>query len=319
MAIFTNGGISDKNSAYIANYHKALDRKYIAEAKTAFLETTAYGDGATLKEVRIPFFEAAGYGNYDPATGYPEGNIVAGHRSYTLPYDRGFSITIDRIDEKDILPQFNIIDMIFKNSMERKIIPEYDAVRISDLVKAAKADGKVVKANLTDTNTLFALDEAIKYFRNLGIEHSNMYLFISPEVEMLLKRDSAGNSITRFLSLDTKVGDITRRISSYEGIPTIVMPDARFFEEVNLLATPGARDADSIKPSFKPITGAKALNFLFVPRTQNIGAITRHAGLKVFSPEQVFTKDAWIVQARAYYGTIIPKNAAKAIYAHIKA
>ena len=272
------------------------------------------------RKIRIPTTTAQGLGDYSKTTGYPEAAHSASFEEYTLNHDRGLKFAFDRLDEQDILgPSFNLVDRVFQDAMRLHIIPEYDAIRIADLAAAAKDGGKEVIEDIDNTNTIYAFDEAIQYYHNIGYDTSNLWCFISPSVAKFLKQDNAGSTLSRRIALDTFAGKVKREITSIEGIDTIIVPESRFWHQASLrsaipnITSTNVGDIRTVNSFTNPST-ARQINFLLVPKSSGIEAVTRHQQLKVFNPDINQNLDGWLIQFRTVYDIVIPKHKRGLIY-----
>lgn len=281
--------------------HENLDKIFLMESVTGILENRT---GIKLKPVEndaktvyIPDLVMSGLGNYSTTNGFPTGDITLKWTPYQCNMDRGRGFQIDAVEDAE---SAGITSANLMAEFERtKVIPEVDAYRLSKLY--ANAVEENIKSETIPANEIIKkFNDIIQYFQDEEIPTQNVVFFISSEIEKAIKNTAElSKQITQ---IDYKAGDITFKVNSYEGIPLITVPKARFKSEYTFGESGFAPSADAVDMSILAVHTNAALPY------------KKHEKVRVFSPDINQSADAWLFQYRLYHDIITPKNKQKGIY-----
>lgn len=261
------------------NYSTLLDKKLEHEALTGFLDLDSQyvGDVNGAGQISIPQFTVMdGLYNYDRATGFTDGNLSLTYQEVTLPWDRGVSFTVDRVDDADaaMVASANLMDEFFRT----KLIPEVDAVRFA--AYAGNAGSRAVTASITAQNVLPAIDAGEAAIGQYT-DPSNCVLFVSWATYAAMKEAAA----PRF----QPDGDRERNIERFDGMRVVKVPTARFGVTVSANTTAGG------------VNVSDPINFMMIDPSC-VCQVKKFELPKIFTPDENQTLDAWKFQIRLHHG-----------------
>ena len=279
-------------------YITLLDEMYRAELKTDVLSAPSelIRAGNVAGEVLLPKITLDALGDYSRADGYPSGDITFEWETFSFSYDRAIEFTLDRQNNLETL------DLPFAATSSQFVkqyaAPEIDAVRFAEMFGKA---GNTAAADLTSTDTVEAIDEAIVVMKNAEVPIENLYLFMTPNIMRNIKNSDLFDRDV------ATIGD--RTVPSYDNIPIIEVPQSRFYTEVTL------NDGATTFGYTKTATTGRDLNFMIV-HSQAALPIVKQQNMKIFSPDENQKKDGWLMQYRLYHDIFTPDNKVNGIYAH---
>lgn len=279
-------------------YLPLLDEVYKKASVTSILDAPAQivRESVNAKEILLPSIILEGLGDYDRATGYDVGEVTFEWQTHEFTQDRAKSFLIDAMDNAETLDvAFGAVSGQF---VRTKVAPEVDAYRFATM--ASKAGGSV-DANLTKDTALQAIDVGLEALLEAEVDLANVVIFISPKVYTFLKQS---NLITRQFVTNVGTAEINREVETLNGRPVVVVPQSRFYTEIKLGADGYEKGDDGLD-----------INFLIVDVNAVLG-ITKHAPLRVFTPEQNQSADAWRFNYRIYHDLFVPDNKVDGIYLH---
>ena len=281
-----------------------LDDIYQAESLTAILEQPGTEFVGTNK-VRRPKITLDGAADYDRENGYVQGAVSVEYEELVLAHDRGRKFRIDYIDNDEAA--FDLYRAVMNEYVRTKEIPELDASRFARMAGKENAM-KVAAALSADTDALKLWDDCEEYLYDNEVPLSDVVLYVSAAFYKGMK---ASTSLSRRLDVNSNNGQVNRGITMLDGqTPVIVVPKTRFYTEIELLT-----GADGGAGGFAPTSGAKAINFMAVPKPY-CEAITKRRAAKVIMPDANQSADAYDVMYRCHHDIIVPDNKAKGIYVH---
>ena len=282
------------------NYSAELDRVLVAKSATAFfadnsLRTKFVG----AKTVMIPEVDFDGLANYDRKNGFLEGAVNVGHKTYTMAMDRARSFSVDRedMDESGIA---SLAGKILGEYVRTKVVPECDAYVISKIASVAKNRGNVIENS--------SMDKAYSIFSELICEVQNT---VGYDEEVVCCVDSvayaalcASEEFASMLTVsDFKQGELTLQVKKINGVTIIPVVSERMrsaykFDE-NGFSTP---------ETFSQI------HMLALPKSA-AHLVKKTEKMRVFTPEQNTTADAYKFDYRIYYDVFVKDSSAEAIWA----
>lgn len=290
--------------ALAQKFQPILDEVYKAASLTARMDSaTKPVDFAGANVVKVFKTDPIGLGTYSRVSGYPAGQVVGAWETMTLSVERGRAFVIDRMDDEETLGM--AFGTLVGEFIRTQVAPELDAYRFA---KYAGTSGiqTVAGATLDANSILTAIDAAKLALDQNEVPREGRLLYISDACLNLLE-----GKVSRFLANENAVD---RTVNRYDGMDVIMVPQTRFYTEVTLDA--GA-SVDAGGYSKTSSTG-KDVNFMII-HPSSVLQVTKHAALKVFTPDDNQTSDGYLVQYRIYHDAFVYDNKVKGIYLHKKA
>lgn len=290
--------------ALATKFQPILDEIYKAASLTARMDAqTKPVDFAGANVVKVFKTDPIGLGTYSRVSGYPAGQVVGAWETMTLSIERGRAFVIDRMDDEETLGM--AFGTLASEFIRTEVAPELDAYRFA---KYAGTSGiqTVAGATLDSNSILTAIDAAKLALDQNEVPREGRLLYISDACLNLLE-----GKVSRFLANENAVD---RTVNRFDGMDVIMVPQTRFYTEVTLDA--GA-SVDAGGYSKTSSTG-KDVNFMII-HPSSVLQVTKHAALKVFTPEENQTTDGYLVQYRIYHDAFVYDNKVKGIYLHKKA
>lgn len=294
------------NSITLASkFSPILDEIYKTASLTASMDAmTKPVEFGGVNAVNVFKTDMVGMGTYSRATGYPGGDVTGTWETLTLAASRGRSFSIDRMDNEETLGQ--AFGTLAGEFIRTKVVPEVDAYRFSKYASWSGINEVATPATLASTTILAAIDNASLVLDEAEVPPEGRILYISATCNDFLKA-----AVTRYLANEQSVD---RRVKSLDGVTVIPVPQTRFYKGITL----DAGSTSSAGGFAKTATTGRDINFLLLHPSAVLQA-TKLAALKIFSPEENQTADAWLLQYRLYHDSWVYDNKVKGIYSHIKA
>lgn len=290
--------------ALAQKFQPILDEVYKAASLTARMDAqTKPVDFAGANVVKVFKTNPIGLGTYSRVSGYPAGQVVGAWETMTLSVERGRAFVIDRMDDEETLGM--AFGTLVSEFIRTEVAPELDAYRFA---KYAGTSGiqTVAGATLDANSILTAIDAAKLALDQNEVPREGRLLYISDACLNLLE-----GKVSRFLANENAVD---RTVNRFDGMEVIMVPQTRFYTEVTLDA--GATvDAGGYS---KTSSTGKDVNFMII-HPSSVLQVTKHAALKVFTPDDNQTSDGYLVQYRIYHDAFVYDNKVKGIYLHKKA
>jgi len=290
--------------ALAAKYQSILDEVYKNASLTAFMDAkTKPVDFGGASAVNVFKTSMVGLGKYNRASGYPAGDVTGTWETLTLSKERGRAFSIDRMDDEESLGE--AFGTLAGEFIRTQVVPELDAYRFSTYASWTGITEVATPAALDNgSNVLAAFDAAMAQLDADEVPAEGRVCFIETQCYNYLK-----GSLTRTLGAQTSAD---RRIFELDGVKVVPVPQARFYKGVTL-----NDGATSNAGGFaKTASTGRDINFLLL-HPSSVLQVTKLADLKVFTPEQNQTADAWLIQYRLYHDAFVYDNKVKGIYSHI--
>lgn len=314
-ATMSGSGVANNVDTIITNITSRMDEIIQKETVTASMTASqdiidAFNRSATAKLATI---KTSGLGNYNTVTGYPLGQTVLKWEDYTLKYDRGIKIDIDR---KDIIQTDGLMSTAAAAaSLTRlQVVPEVDATRISQAVaktKAAKSTHVDEGEDLTVANIVSKIGDGIDViFDDYGID-SGLTIYMNSALRKVLRGTT---EVTRTKSVDGSSHTIDLTTNTIDVNNQIVwVPKARMCSEY----TYNDPDASGIGGGIAAGVSAPYINFLITAPGCAQG-VTVISDPKFIDKSVNQQKDADSLMYRIFHDVIVEKNSGAAgIYASI--
>lgn len=264
------------------NAPELLDKVYKSVATTADFDMNGalVKAGANANEIIIPKLSMDGLGDYSRNSGYTDGDITLNNETVKFNYERGRRLKTDAIDNEETGGV--IMANLSSEFLRTKVIPELDAVRyatysaldgITDVASAGVtyADGQAV---------LTALESAMAKMTNDEVPEEDRHLRITSD--LLSKAQYVARNINN---------DILTKFASVK-----VVPQSRFYTAIEL--NDGVSEGEKIGGYKKASTG-KDINFMIIHKPALL-QYTKHAKMKIFTPEQDQDGDNYKMLYRIY-------------------
>ena len=290
--------------ALAQKFQPILDEIYKAASLTARMDAqTKPVDFAGANVVKVFKTDPIGLGTYSRVSGYPAGQVVGAWETMTLSIERGRAFVIDRMDDEETLGM--AFGTLASEFIRTEVAPELDAYRFAKYAGTSgiqTVDGATLDAN----SILTAIDAAKLALDQNEVPREGRLLYISDACLNLLE-----GKVSRFLANENVVD---RTVNRFDGMEVIMVPQTRFYTGVTLDAGASV-DAGGYS---KTTSTGKDVNFMII-HPSSVLQVTKHAALKVFTPEENQTTDGWLVQYRIYHDAFVYDNKVKGIYLHKKA
>ena len=289
----------------VSEFLALVDMAYKAESKTARLDAITQAPAFLgANEIKVMKLDMVGLGDYSRTTGYPEGDLSATWETKTLATERGRAFTLDRMDNEEMLGL--VLGNLIREWFRRYVAPELDAYRFSKYASWASITQVTTPATLTSSTVLAALDTATGQMNADEVPEEGRLLFVSDTVQTMLDQ-----SVSRMYGNDAT---ISTRVTSYNGMPVVMVPQTRFYKGVTLDAG-GSSSAGGFS---KTGSTGRDINFLMLHPTA-VQQVIKLNQVKYFSPDLNQTSDGHLWQYRLYHDAFVDENKVDGIYSHIKA
>lgn len=291
--------------ALATKFQPILDEIYKAASLTARMDgLTKPVSFAGANVVKIFKTSLVGLGTYSRSTGYPVGDVTGTWETLTLATERGRELFLDREDDEETLGM--AFGTLVGEYMRTMVIPEVDAYRFSKYASWSGIEEVDTPATLSASTILAALDTATAFMNSKEVPEAGRLLFVSDSVQSYL--DAA---VSRMYGNDSA---ISTRVSTYNNMPVIMVPQTRFYKGITLNAGATASAGGYVKT----VSTGRDINFLMI-HPSAVLQVAKHDNLKLFDPDTNQDKDGWKVQYRLYHDAFVYENKVDGVYSHIKA
>ena len=276
-----------------------LDGVYKRESLTARLlgaNALIRFDGAN----KVSVFKTSldGLADYSRNNGFVNGSVTSGWESYTMSKDRGVGLSVDRMDNEETLGMaFGTLAGEFARVEE---VPELDAYRFAAMASASGISSASAAITVGTTDVPGLIDAAEQTMGDDEVPYEGRILFVSEKAYAGLKA-----KITRYLRNE---GEVQRNVEMYNDMEVVRVPQRRFNTAVTLY------DGTS-NFGFAPTAGGYKINFMIV-HPSAVLPVVKHEIVKVFSPDENQSADAWKFQIRVYHDMFVRDQKVKGIYCH---
>jgi hypothetical protein len=291
--------------ALVAKFQPILDEIYKAASLTARLDSASKPvNFAGANVVKVFKTSLVGLGTYSRTTGYPIADVTGTWETLTLATQRGRELFIDRMDDEETLGM--AFGTLVGEYMRTMVVPEVDAYRFSKYASWSGIEEVDTPATLSNSTVLAAIDTATAFMNGKEVPTEGRVLFVSDSVQTYLDQ-----SITRMYGND---GNISTRVTTYNNMPVVMVPQTRFYKGITLDAGASASAGGFAKTA---VTG-RDINFMVVHPSALV-QVAKHDNLKLFNPDENQDADGWKVQYRLYHDAFVLENKVDGVYSHIKA
>lgn len=281
-------------------YVPILDGIYKRESLTARLlgaNSLIRFDGANA--VKVFKTTVDGYADYSRANGFVKGSVTTGWETYTLSKDRGVEISVDRMDDEETLGM--AFGTLAGEFMRTKEIPELDAYRFSRMAGTTGISSASAAITVGTTDVPALIDTAEQVMGDDEVPIEGRILYVSEKAYAGIK-----SKITRMLVNDET--NVQREVEMFNDMPVVRVPKSRFATAVTLNDGTNAF-------GYTLTSGGYYINFMIV-HPSAVLPIVKHDIVKIFSPDENQTADAWKFQIRTYHDMFVLDQKVKGIYCH---
>ncbi len=301
--------------AAAALFQQGLDKIAVSEATTGWMDSNAsqviYNGGA---EIKIPKMAVQGLGEYDRDLGYAQGSVTLEYETKKMTQDRGRKFQIDAmdVDENNFVTTAAAVMAEFQRT---QVIPEIDAYRISSLVSQAITANKLgmvtygYTPGAEGTSALRKLKEGITAVRSNGYS-GDLVVNAAPDFILELEMELSG----KISSVTFSKGGIQTNVPSVDNVPIISTPTNRMYSAITIY---DGKTGGQEKGGYEKGESGKDVNFIVCPRTTPI-AVTKQDKMKIFTPEQNQSCDAWAMNYRRFHDIWVFDNRLDSLYVSIK-
>jgi hypothetical protein len=289
------------NIAYETVLTDELDKLFVQGPVTGFFADNALrAKFVGAKTVLIPEISLSALANYDRETGFSRGAIDITNQSHTLEMDRARSFQLDREDE-DEAGIANLAGQVMGEFIRTKVTPEVDAYCLSKLAGLAKTKSHIVSGTASAENILTLLNTAFTSVQNEVGFDEELVCFVNPTVWGYIQNS---NEITRMLvASDFKKGELNTKVKSLNGVAILPVTDTRM------------KSAYTFGEGFTPASEAQSIGFIVMPK-KGASLVKKTEKIRIFSPDQNQSADAYKYDYRVYYDLLVKNSMAGAVYAH---
>lgn len=314
------------NIAVLTKYMtKAIDSVLVAESKTQrlidaskfidinFTETGYVKVMSLLMDGLSDYYRVneAAYSdeNYShfvrgSAQGYKLGNVSSTWEIFKLQYDRGRQFVIDNISNEETAGL--VIGNLLTEFMRTKVVPEIDATRFSKIARYCNPTlGNYIEETIADNTIIAQFNKAFAWLAQHEVPSEDQIIYVNPTVMAQIRNST---ELVRYLSQEEyKKGDVSFTIEKYQGREIVEVPSSRFITDV-ITGDNGYFAGDA----------SKQINYMVVSKKAVIPIVKFEKG-KIWTPDQVFISDSYLVNFRIFHDIIVPKNKVVASYVSVSA
>ena len=285
---------------YFKAYTNMLDEINKAASVTGILKGSKIDykfSETNAKSILLKELTTTGLGTYTRDGGYPAaGDADLSWTEYTLTQDRGAKFNLDVLDSQQAMLDIMTIAADFNRT---EVIPELDAYRFEKICSLCGID---VAADLTYDTALEAIDTGIETLDDAEVSKVGRFLYVSNGMYKLMKQ--SGEFFNMRMASEMN-GIINREIDTFDGMPIIKVPTARFKTNFDFSATDG----------FSEAAGADDINFM-IGDINAIAAVEQYSKPKIITPEFNADGDSYVFGFRVFHDLFIPANKLENIYIH---
>ena len=286
---------------YATIFQTVLDQQIVQESVTGFMDSNAgqiiYNGG---KSVKVPKLSMTGLGDYNRATGYPEGSVSLEYETFTMTQDRGAQFLLDQMD----VNESNFVANATRTMSEF----QSDAYRISKIATYAM-NSSYASSNVeygyspSDSTIVGKLADAVE------IGGYDSYILATPTVVKALEMVIGSNNLS---SVSYSQGGFDQTVPAFNGRPIIKVDPSRMVSAIQTYDLNNGAGGGWAKAS-----SALDINFIVVPRTAPIG-VNKLDEPKIFEPREVQEYSGWLIDYRRYHDLWIMDNQLKGVYVNFK-
>lgn len=282
-------------------YSGELDKLFAQKSVTGIFADNVLGAKFVgAKTVMIPEADFVGLTDYDRKNGFTNGTITVSNTPYTMTMDRARSLQIDRedLDETGVA---KLAGSILGEYVRTKVAPECDAYVLSKIANIARENGNCIKEVLKDPYEAF-VEMTTEVSKASGYD-SELVAFVESNVYARLCNDKnvAGLINTTIF----KNGEVDTTVKTLNGVALIPVTSERMLSGYNFNNTE--------EGGFTPVSEARQ-NYIIVCPKSSVHLVKKTEKMRVFTPEQNPTADAYKFDFRVYYDAFVKNSEVNTIW-----
>lgn len=287
-----------------------LDKAVAQKSVTGFLEDNALrAKFVGAKTVIISELGLSGLGDYDRDTGFTKGAVTLTDTPHVLAMDRGRSFQLDREDEDEAAVP-GLAGKIMGEFVRTKVIPEMDAYVLSKAASYAVTKGQTVTGTPETGIAGMIADAMTKAHNAVGFDEELVALVDSAVWKAFQTTPELSRSV---VISDFKRGEITTKVSHYNGMALIPVVDSRMHTAFDFY---DGAEGDEYAGGFAPMETAQRIGFVVMPK-KAVSLVKKTDKVRTFAPDQNLAADAWKLDYRIYYDAFIRNSLAGGIYTYV--
>ena len=271
---------------------EAVDTVFEHESLTDILRgQTRDDDHLGVNEIKIFKVAMTGFTNHTRGSRTQAGSVTGTWETVQLTQDRSVIFEVDRMDNEETIGM--TVGTLAGEFTRIQAIPETDAYRFTKMYSKTPSDHKLTPSTFTTTDDLVsAIDQAQTALSNASVPPTGLILYINANIKRML--DKRINTIAI-----TDRGNVDTRISAYNGMQVIEVPDKRFHTQCTI--NPEGEGGYTL--------GGESINFLIVHPIA-IRAPIKLSKFKLFDPDSDRYGDDWTLNYRLYHDLFVMDNKA---------
>ena len=285
-----------------------LDTQITQGATSGWMEANAgqviYTGG---NEIKMPEITTQGMGDYDRDNGYTKGAVSLKYRTYTMGQDRGQSFQLDNmdVDESNFL---TTSANVLSDFQKEHVIPEIDKYRYSKLAMEGINAGQTEDYTVDGSTALKRLLEHLAALEDVLGSEQQFIITMGSLTRTALMDDP---KIHKYLDVTSfSQGGITTKLKTIDGHIIKIAPQNRL--KTKFVFRDG-KTAGQEKGGVIDDATAKKINWIICPQNLPI-AVSKTDKLKLFTPDQNQSADAYLMQYRKYHELWVINSKLKSMF-----
>ena len=283
-------------------YSGELDKLFAQKSVTGIFADNVLGAKFVgAKTVMIPEADFVGLTDYDRKNGFTTGTITVSNTPYTMTMDRARSLQIDRedLDETGVA---KLAGSILGEYVRTKVAPECDAYVLSKIANIARENGNCIQK--FDKDPYEAFIEMTREVSKASGYDSELVAFVESNVYSRLCNDK---NVAALINTATfKNGEVDTTVKTLNGVALIPVTSDRMLSGYNF--------NNNEEGGFKPVDMAYQNYIIVCPKT-SVHLVKKTEKMRVFTPEQNPTADAYKFDFRIYYDAFVKNSEVDTIWA----
>ncbi len=282
-------------------YSGELDKLFAQKSVTGIFADNVLGAKFVgAKTVMIPEADFVGLTDYDRKNGFTNGTITVSNTPYTMTMDRARSLQIDRedLDETGVA---KLAGSILGEYVRTKVAPECDAYVLSKIANIAYNAGNCIESIEVDPYEAFV--EMTREVSKASGYDSELVAFVESNVYARLCNDK--NVAALINTTNFTQGEVNTTVKTLNGVALIPVVSDRML---------GGYSFDNTEQGgFHPVAEARQ-NYIIVCPKQSVHLVKKTEKMRVFTPEQNPTADAYKFDFRVYYDAFVKNSEINTIW-----
>ena len=292
-----------------SKWSSELDKAFVQKSATGFLaDNLLRAKFVGAKTVVIPNIDFVGLVDYDKDNGFNRSALTVANESFVLGKDRARSIQLDREDE-DETGIADLAGKILGEFVRTKVVPECDAYVLSKLAGVANTGKQKVAWNAGKPYETFV--NLVNKVRSVVGYDEELVCFVNGSV---IPNIELSTELQKMINVaDFKQGDVNFKVKHINGVPLIPVTP----ERMKTAYTYANGESGASAGGFDPDPDAKDIYMLVLPK-KAASLVRKTEKMRIFTPDQNQTADAYKFDYRIYYDVFVKKSGTKAIWASVE-